>query len=89
MLMIGSRARIHALSRSVSRVGILRARHRDPYILNRHDIRTTDQWQFEHGETATSSCAVGVHTLVYQLAFVSAPRNTTDGLDVTSRVLAI
>jgi hypothetical protein len=89
MLMIGSRARIHALSRSVSRVGILRARNRDQYILNRHGIRTTDQWQLEHDETATDSCAVGVHTLVYQLAFVSAPRNTTDGLDVTSRVLAI
>jgi hypothetical protein len=89
MLMIGSRARIPALSRSVSRVGILRARHRDQYILNRHGIRTMDQWQFEHDETATNSCADGVHTLVYQLAFVSAPRNTTDGLDVTSRVLAI
>jgi hypothetical protein len=89
MLMIGSRPRIHALSRSVSRVGALRARNRDPYILNRHGIRTTDQWQFEHDETATNFCAVGVHTLVYQLAFVCAPRNTTDGLDVTSSVLAI
>ena len=73
----------------MSRVGILRARHRDPYVLNRHGIRTTDQWQLEHDETATKSCAVGVHTLVYQLNFVSAPRKKIDGLDVTSSVLAI
>jgi hypothetical protein len=82
MLMIGSRARIHVLSRSVCGVGILRARHRDPYILNRRGIRTTDQWQFEHDETATNVCAVGVHKLVYLLAFVSAPRNIRHGLDV-------
>ena len=75
MLMIGSRARIHILSRSVSGFGILRARHRDPYILIRHGIRTTDQWRLEHDETATNSCAVCVHKLVYQFAFVHTPRH--------------
>ena len=63
-------------------VDILRARHRELYKPSRHEIRTTDQWQFEDDGTATDHCAVALHMLIYLLAFRSAPRDTRIGLDM-------
>lgn len=87
MLLIGSRVHIHALSRSVCSVGILRTRHRNLYLLNWRGMEAMCQWRFALDETATDPRAVGVCAMLYLLAHVSAPRDTKCGLGVSSSVL--
>ena len=89
MLLIGIRVHIHALSRSVCSVGILRTRHRNLHLLNWRGMEAMCQWGFALDETAPDPRAVGVCAMLYLLAHVFAPRDTRGELGVASSVLGI